>query len=336
MKILGVKPAARDPWTELALAPPKARIVLRRVCAGEPVVRTDFAARGYELSEQEWCEAERWCGVVPVSRVAERHKAEDGTIRLVLRAPDGGLVETVVMPVGAVCVSTQVGCAVGCRFCASGRFGLERNLSSNEILEQVVHARRERRIDRVVYMGMGEPSHNLDGVLDAIARVHRDARIGPRRQTFSTVGSRRVFARLTDAEVKPCLALSLHTTDPVKRRELLPRAYHEDTIEELVAAADDYGETMGMPVQFEWTVLAGINDGDDEVERLLELLAGRRGYVNFILWNEVEGLPFQAPSRDRVVDMVRALRREGVLATIRYSSGADANAACGQLRGAAR
>ncbi len=322
-------------WPELPIAPAKARIAVRRVCAAEPVTREWFASRGYELSDFEWRSIEDWIDSVPRSRVAERHSSDDGTVRLLVDLGDDR-VETVVMPVGAVCVSTQIGCAVGCRFCASGLDGLARNLSATEIVEQLIHARRERRVDRVVYMGMGEPTHNLTAVLDAVARMHRDAHIGPRRQTLSTVGATRVFDRLGEADVQPCLALSLHTTCAEKRRELLPRAYHDDSIESLVDGADAYGQRMGMPVQYEWTLLDGINDGDDELERLIELLEGRAGYVNFILWNEVDGLPFARPSRERAIAMVRALRKRGVVATIRNSSGADARAACGQLRGATR
>ena len=131
--------------------------------------------------------------------------------------------------------------------------------------------------------------------------------------------------------VKPCLALSLHSANEQKRRELLPRA-HKDPLPEIVAAAAAYAQDVGTPIQFEWTMLEGINDSDQDVDELCALLQGVRGYVNFIVYNPVDGLPFRAPSRERIVAMVRAVKTRGILATIRDSSGPDAEAACGQLR----
>jgi len=263
--------------------------------------------------------------------VLEQVRARDGTVKLLLGLHDGKKVETVAMPVGACCVSTQVGCAVGCRFCASGLFGVERNLSVDEILEQVVHCRRVMRINRVVFMGMGEPSHNLDNVMEAVARIREEVLVSPRRQTFSTVGGVKALERMRTFAVRPCLALSLHLADEARRRELLPRA-HKDPLADIVAAADAYGRDVGTPVQFEWTLLAGVNDSDGDMDQLCELLRGVRGYVNFIVYNPVAGLPFTAPPRERIVQLVRTVKLRGILATIRDSSGPDAQAACGQLR----
>jgi len=195
----------------------------------------------------------------------------------------------------------------------------------------VVHARRHMRIDRIVFMGMGEPSHNLDNVMAAVARIHDEALISPKRQTFSTVGGVKPLTRMREFAVKPCLALSLHSANEQKRRELLPRA-HKDPLPEIVAAADAYAQDVGTPIQFEWTMLEGVNDSDQDVDELCALLQGVRGYVNFIVYNPVDGLPFRAPSRERIVAMVRAVKSRGILATIRDSSGPDAEAACGQLR----
>lgn len=322
-----------DPWHELGFDGAKAALLRRRFCAGIDLDREEFRARGCQLSDTDWEEAERWVAAASTTEVIERHASGDGTTRLVVRCADGSVVEAVVLPDRAACVSTQVGCAVGCRFCASGLGGLQRNLTVGEIVEQLAHARRVTDVERLVYMGMGEPSHNLDAVLEAVARVARDGKIIPTRQTLSTVGARRVFERIAAAEVRPCLALSLHTTDDAKRRDLLPRAWREDTVAELIAGAEEYAQATGIPIQWEWTLLAGVNDGDDEVERLVELLGGRTGYLNLIMWNEVPGMPFEAPSRERAFAMRRALRDRGVFTTIRYSSGADAAAACGQLAG---
>jgi len=210
-------------------------------------------------------------------------------------------------------------------------FGVECHLTTDEIVEQVVHARRLMRIDRVVFMGMGEPSHNLDNVLAAARRIKDEVLISPRRQTLSTIGSVSAVERIRSAPVRPCLALSLHTADEATRRELLPRA-HKDPLRDIVAAVDAYGRDIGTPVQFEWTLLRGINDRDEDIEQLCDLLSGVRGYVNFIVYNPIDGLPFEAPDRDRIVAMTRAVKARGILAKIRDSSGLDAQAACGQLR----
>jgi 23S rRNA (adenine2503-C2)-methyltransferase len=314
-----------------ALPDKKGLLARRLVAAGRTPTRFDFDKQGLRLSPDEEAALQRWLAAGLVTRVDKETRAKDGTVKLLLALRDGKKVETVAMPIGACCVSTQVGCAVGCRFCASGLFGVERHLAVDEIVEQVVHARRHMRIDRIVFMGMGEPSHNLDNVMAAVARIHEEALISPKRQTFSTVGGVKPLARMREFAVKPCLALSLHSANEQKRRELLPRA-HKDPLPDIVAAAAAYADDVGTPIQFEWTMLAGINDSDQDVEELCALLQGVRGYVNFIVYNPVDGLPFRAPSRERIVAMVRAVKARGILATIRDSSGPDAEAACGQLR----
>ena len=314
-----------------ALPDKKGLLARRLVAAGRTPTRFDFDKQGLRLSPDEEAMLQRWLAAGLVTRVDKETRAKDGTVKLLLALRDGKKVETVAMPIGACCVSTQVGCAVGCRFCASGLFGVERHLAVDEIVEQVVHAHRHMRIDRIVFMGMGEPSHNLDNVMAAVARIHEEALISPKRQTFSTVGGVKPLARMREFAVKPCLALSLHSANEQKRRELLPRA-HKDPLPEIVAAADAYAQDVGTPIQFEWTMLAGVNDSDQDVDELCALLQGVRGYVNFIVYNPVDGLPFRAPARERIVAMVRAVKARGILATIRDSSGPDAEAACGQLR----
>lgn len=332
-----LSPVSASPFPILdRLAPDKALIARRMVMAGAPIDPVRFAARGLALSKSDLAVLDEFAAQAPasdglVSQVAERVVSQDGSVRLVLRMDGGDLVETVAMPVGAACISTQVGCAVRCRFCASGKDGLKRNLTTREIVEQLAWARRQMRIDRVVYMGMGEPTHNLENVLAAASRIHHDGLIGYRRQTLSTVGSRKALARMLEAEVKPALALSLHAADPALRKHLLPHAYDEP-LPELVAAADAYGRAIGNPVQIEWTLLAGVNDDDAQVDALIDLVREVYGYVNFIVWNAVEGAPYRAPERERVIEIVRRVKRAGILATMRLSSGSDVDAACGQLR----
>jgi len=266
-----------------------------------------------------------------LARVVAEHPAGDGSRRLLFRLADGLTVEGVLLARGALCVSTQVGCAVGCRFCRTGQDGLLRQLSPAEILAQVAAARRLRAVRRVVLMGMGEPAHNLEAVLEALAWLGSEGRIAHKDLVFSTVGDRRAFERLSSSAVKPALALSLHTTDALLRERLLPRAPRIAPAE-LVELSERYARLSGHPVQVQWTLLEGVNDTDLELERLAALLAGRRAIVNFIPYNPVEGSPFRRPPIERCVAMVRTLKRAGVLATLRRSGGQDVEAACGQLR----
>jgi 23S rRNA (adenine2503-C2)-methyltransferase len=263
--------------------------------------------------------------------VVSEHRGADGSLRLLLALEDGKTIETVLLPGDGVCVSTQVGCAVGCTFCMTGRDGLARHLTSGEIAAQVALARARRPVRRVVFMGMGEPAHNLDNVLDAIALLGSEGDLAQKSLVFSTVGDRRVFERLPHGKIKPALALSLHTTKPQLRAKLLPRAPRIDPTE-LVTLADTYSRATKYPTQYQWTLLEGVNDGDDELEALAALLAGHYAVVNFIPYNTVDGAPFRRPSWQRAAEMTRFLHRRGVLAKLRRSAGQDVEAGCGQLR----
>ncbi|MBI5259901.1 MAG: RNA methyltransferase [Burkholderiales bacterium] len=266
-----------------------------------------------------------------LARLQSQHPGEDGSARLLVGLADGQTVESVLLPRDGLCVSTQVGCAVGCVFCMTGRDGLLRQLGSAEIVAQVALARTLRPVKKVVFMGMGEPAHNLDNVLEAIELLGTLGNIGHKNLVFSTVGDRRVFERLPAGRVKPALALSLHTTRAELRARLLPRAPQIDPAE-LVALADDYARATGYPVQLQWTLLEGINDGDDELEGLVRLLAGRYAILNMIPYNQVEGLDFRRPSWERAADLARRLHRRGVLTKLRRSAGQDVDGGCGQLR----
>ena len=266
-----------------------------------------------------------------IATPVSEHPGEDGSVRTLLHLADGRTVESVLLLRDGLCVSTQVGCAVGCVFCWTGREGLLRNLTDAEILAQVVLARAKRKVRRVVLMGMGEPSHNLPAVLEALSRLGREGGFAHKLLVFSTVGDRRIFERLATHDVKPALALSLHTTDAGLREKLLPRAPRVPP-EELVDLAEAYARKTTWPIQYQWTLIEGVNDGDEEVERLAALMRGKYGVVNFIPYNTVEGLAFRRPSVERAREMARALHRRGVLAKIRRSAGQDVEGACGQLR----
>jgi 23S rRNA (adenine2503-C2)-methyltransferase len=261
----------------------------------------------------------------------ERHPSEDGASRRLARLASGRAVECVDLPRGGLCVSTQVGCAVGCRFCKTGESGLLEQLSALEILAQVALARRERAVRRVVFMGMGEPAHNLAAVLDAITALGEEGRLAHKNLVFSTVGEPEVFEQLLAHRVRPALALSLHALDSALRSELLPRAPRAAP-EELLAAALSYADRTTYPLLVQWTLLEGVNDAPDEARRLAELLRGRRAIVNFIPFNPVDGAPYRRPPIERCVELVRILKGERTLATLRRSAAADVDGACGQLR----
>ena len=244
---------------------------------------------------------------------------------------DGQMVESVLLPRGGLCVSTQVGCAVGCTFCMSGRDGLLRQLGSAEIVAQVVLARRRRAASKVVFMGMGEPAHNLDNVMEAIDLPGTQGNIGHKNLVFSTAGDKRVFEPLPTGRVKPALAISLHTTDAAMRAKLLPRAPHI-AIEELVQRAEAYARETRYPVQYQWTLIEDVNDSEAELARIALLLSGKDAVMNFIPFNNVEGLAYRRPPRQRIAAMARSLKERGVLAKIRDSAGQEIEGACGQLR----
>ncbi|MDB5816086.1 MAG: putative Fe-S-cluster redox enzymeradical family [Rhodocyclales bacterium] len=266
-----------------------------------------------------------------LARVRSEHAGQDGSVRLLIELADAQTVESVLLPRDALCISTQVGCAVGCTFCMTGREGLSRQLGSAEIVAQVVLARARRVVKKVVFMGMGEPAHNLDNVLDAIELLGTLGEIGHKNLVFSTVGNRRVFERLLLGAVKPALALSLHTTRADLRAELLPRAPRIDPVE-LVELGERYARATGYPIQYQWTLLEGVNDSDEELEGIVKLLTGKYALMNFIPYNTVADLPFKRPSWQRAATMAGTLHQHGILSRLRNSAGQDIDGGCGQLR----
>ncbi|RJF95275.1 RNA methyltransferase [Noviherbaspirillum saxi] len=266
-----------------------------------------------------------------MARLIATHPTEDGSARLLVGLVDGQTVESVLLPRNGLCVSSQVGCAVGCQFCMTGRDGLLRQLSSGEILAQVALARSQRAVSKVVFMGMGEPAHNLDNVMDAIELLGTEGNIAHKNLVFSTVGDLRVFERLPQGTVKPALALSLHTTKPALREKLLPRA-PKLTPQELVERGEHYGRSTAYPVQYQWTLLEGINDGDDELEGIVDLLKGKYAVLNMIPYNTIPDLQFKRPSWDRARAIARWLHQHGVLTKLRDSAAQEVDGGCGQLR----
>jgi 23S rRNA (adenine2503-C2)-methyltransferase len=266
-----------------------------------------------------------------LTRLASTHPSPDGSARLLLELRDAHTVEAVLLPRGGLCVSTQVGCAVGCLFCMTGRGGLVRQLSSAEIVAQVALARSLRAVTKVVFMGMGEPAHNLDAVLEAIELLGDEGGIAHKQLVFSTVGDNRAFDRLASGRVKPALALSLHSTRADVRARLLPRAPRIEPAE-LVRRADAYARATGYPVQYQWTLLGGVNDGEDEVEGIVALLRGRFAVLNLILYNRVDDAPFHRTPAPQAQALARRLLGLGILTKLRRSAGQEVDGGCGQLR----
>jgi 23S rRNA (adenine2503-C2)-methyltransferase len=281
------------------------------------------------------------------SSVLLRHPSSDGTVKLLIGFNNGGAVECVLMPShrpdrAAACISSQIGCAMGCDFCASTKDGLIRNLSVGEIVEQFMHLRAEarksnRRIASLVFMGMGEPMHNLDHVISAIRLLAEPGlgSMGYRAITVSTVGIVPGIDRLADAGVGVHLALSLHAPDDQTRSRLVP-SNRRWPVAEIIAAAKRYQERVKRPCNIEYCMLAGVNDSDEQAELLAELMQGFRAHVNLIPYNSigrgVSGITYQRPDEERIGRFQAKLRDKGVVVHIRQTRGDDVSAACGQLR----
>lgn len=268
--------------------------------------------------------------------------ADDGeTIKTLYRTRDGELLETVLMlyPERAtVCVSCQVGCAVGCSFCATGLMGLSRNLSAGEIVAQVVGATREARergrtLTNIVMMGMGEPLQNYVETMKFIRIVHDPdgLNLGARRITVSTSGIVPRIEALSLEDLPVNLAVSLHAPEDEQRSSLVPinRRY---PIAMLMETIDRYIERTGRRVSFEYALMRGVNDSDDTARKLADLLRGRLCHVNIIPLNPVDVLPYERPDPAGIERFASILRDAGIPTTVRYSRGLDIDAACGQLR----
>ncbi len=267
----------------------------------------------------------------------ETQRAADGTEKFLFALADGESIETVLIRApgrNTVCVSTQVGCAVGCVFCASGRGGLVRDLTPSEIVDQVVFACRQlgERVDNIVVMGMGEPLLNLGNLTRALEQIGDPGKlgIGARHVTISTSGIVPGIQQLADCGRQWNLALSLHATDDAKRARLIPdsRRY---PLPDVLDACRYYREKSGRMVTLEYTVLQGKNDTPPDLEALAAIALDLRAKVNLIPYNPTGG-GLRAPDREAVARFEAGLLQRGVQATVRREKGSDIMAACGQLR----
>jgi 23S rRNA (adenine2503-C2)-methyltransferase len=273
--------------------------------------------------------------------VRELSSADGRTTKLLFRLQDGQLIESVLMRQperSTVCVSSQAGCKMRCSFCATGHGGWRRNLSADEIVDQVLHFGRalkgeHRRVTNVVFMGMGEPLDNYDAVLEAIRLLNAPDGVGlaARGITVSSCGLVPEIRRLADEPIQVNLAVSLAATTDERRDELIP-ANRKWPIRELLAACDEYARATHRRVSFEYVLIAGVNDSVDEAERLAGVLRGRLAHVNLIPLNPVAGDNYRRPAEAAVRRFEDVLRAAHVPATVRYSKGVDIVAGCGQLR----
>lgn len=279
--------------------------------------------------------------------LAMRQVAEDGTCKLLLRLADGRTVESVLMPDfhparAAGCISSQVGCAMGCDFCATTQTGFERNLTAGEIVEQFIHLRREARtggrtLRTIVFMGMGEPMLNLKNVLAAVQRMADPAlgALGWRQVTISTVGIVPGIDELREADLGVHLAISLHAPDDATRADLLPMGRRFD-VQEVLAAADRYQAHSGRITTIQYCLLEGVNDSLAQARDLARLLQGRRMHVNLLRYNptglSLRGRSYLPSSLEHTESFLRELRAHGTVAHLRRARGPDIDAACGQLR----
>ncbi len=276
-----------------------------------------------------------WAGAT-----AQHTSADDGTEKLLIRYGTSSFIECVLLRDGirrTICISTQVGCAMGCVFCASGLHGVERNLTTGEILEQVLRLQqrlpREERLSHVVVMGMGEPLANLDRLLPALDRVRHRLGLGisPRRITISTVGLPDGIDRLAAMKSRYQLAISLHAPSDDLRNQLVP-VNDRIGVAAIVAAADRYQAATGQRITWEYVLLREVNDGIDHARALVGLLGGRNALLNVIPYNPVPGLPYRTPSALSVRRFREVLQRGGINVQFRERKGNAIQAACGQLR----
>ena len=274
------------------------------------------------------------------TKVVKHQKSKDGTEKLLLELADGGRIECVLLKEEnrrTICISSQVGCAMGCVFCASGLDGVDRNLTSGEILEQMLRLQRllpeQERLSHIVVMGMGEPLANLDRLLPALDQASAEDGLGisARRITISTVGLPKAIKRLADLNSRYHLAVSLHAPNDQLRDEIVP-VNSNIGINKIIESADHYFDVSSRRLTFEYVLLGDINDQPEHAHQLAKLMQSRNILLNVIPYNPVAGLPYRTPSSKTISEFRAILLRANINVQFRQRKGDDIDAACGQLR----
>ncbi len=270
--------------------------------------------------------------------ISQRTVADDGTTKLLLDMNDGEQIETVRLPYPerlSACVSSQAGCAMACQFCATGLGGFRRNLTTAEIIAQILLVKREgaemQTPTHVVFMGMGEPLLNTTNVFRSIELMHEEMGIPMRHITVSTVGVLAGIEKLAQKNWQLTLAISLHSPDDALRHELIPTST-KTSVKDIVKAARDYVARTSRRVTFEYVVLGGVNDSPQLARELARICRGWPVHVNLIPWNDVPGASFAGVKPEALREFRAILERAGISVTQRVQRGADVAAACGQLR----
>lgn len=272
-------------------------------------------------------------------KVLECQKSKkDGTMKFLIALDDGCAIESVLMRYNhgnTLCVSTQVGCKMGCKFCASTKEGFERSLLASEIEGQILTVERytSEKISNVVYMGIGEPLDNYDNTVKSIRTINnaQGLNIGARHISLSTCGLVPNIYRLADENIQCTLSISLHATTDEKRRDIMPIA-NRYTIEELLTACKDYIKKTGRRISFEYALIYGKNDSYEDALALAKLLRGMIAHVNLIPVNEIKEKEYKKASEKSIEKFMNTLNSMGIVTTVRRELGSDIDAACGQLR----
>lgn len=284
---------------------------------------------------QKWREIQD-NNIIGRSQIHDYNTAPDQTRKYLLKLADGLIIEAVGIPTSkrlTVCVSSQVGCIMGCDFCATGKGGFTRNLKAHEIIDQILTVQKDfgERVSNVVFMGMGEPLLNLPEVIKAIKSINEDIGIGQRSLTISTVGLPQKILELAHHQLQITFAVSLHASNQETREKLIPSANHYP-LSQLLKECREYVKITGRRVTFEYILLAGINDLPQHAQELAQHLRGFQTHVNLIPYNPISEVDYKRPSKERVNDFLNRLKQENIAVSVRYSRGLEASAACGQLR----
>ena len=276
---------------------------------------------------------------IPMSKIAKKQVSSDGTVKYLLEYQDGSCVETVLMRFDnranlTACVSSQVGCAMGCAFCQTGKRGFIRNLTAQEIIEQILTIQRDLKlkVTNVVFMGQGEPLLNFNNVLEAIKLLNEELQIGSRRITVSTCGIVPKIKELADMDFKPTLAISLHSPTSEIREKIMP-VEKKYNLSELKNALKYFIEKTGNRITIEYTLIGGINDDILTAQKLAKFLKYLKCNINLIIYNPIKNDEFKRPAKEDIYKFKYIMESSGKKVTTRLERGADIAAACGQLAG---